>query len=142
MRGDRRAAGAVPILAAGASYFAIVFAAGFVLGAVRTLWLVPALGDRSAELIEAPFMLAVVVVTARWLVRRFALPPQRLARLAVGLLALALMLAAELAVVLWLRRLSLADYVASRDPVSGSVYLLSLGLFAVLPALLPLRRSG
>ncbi len=29
------------ILAAGAAYFAIVFAAGFVLGAVRTLYVAP-----------------------------------------------------------------------------------------------------
>ena len=50
------------VLKASALYFAGVFAAGFVLGAIRTLWAVPALGARAAELIEAPIMLLVVAL--------------------------------------------------------------------------------
>jgi hypothetical protein len=38
------------ILKAGALYFAVVFAAGFVLGTIRTLWVVPSFGARGAEL--------------------------------------------------------------------------------------------
>jgi type IV secretory pathway TrbD component len=68
-------------------------------------------------------------------VRRLAIPHSIGQRLAVGLAALALMLSAELTVVLWLRKLTLAEYVASRDPVAGSVYLLSLAAFAAMPAL-------
>jgi hypothetical protein len=46
------------ILKAGLIYFAIVFGAGFVLGTIRTLWVVPRLGTRMAELMETPIMLA------------------------------------------------------------------------------------
>ena len=46
------------VLRAGVVYFAVVFATGFALGTVRTLWLAPALGERRAELLETPFMLA------------------------------------------------------------------------------------
>jgi hypothetical protein len=120
---------------AGALYFALVFAAGFVLGTIRTLWVVPRMGARAAELMEAPVMLGVSIVAASWVVRRLAAPYSIRQRLVVGLFALALMLCAELAVVFWLRRLTLAEYVAGRDPVAGSVYLASLAAFAVMPAL-------
>jgi len=38
------------VLEAGALYFALVFAVGFVLGAIRTLWVVPGVSARRAEL--------------------------------------------------------------------------------------------
>jgi hypothetical protein len=41
------------IVEAGVLYFALVFEAGFMLGAIRTLWVVPSLGSRTAELLEA-----------------------------------------------------------------------------------------
>jgi hypothetical protein len=40
------------ILKAGLLYFALVFGAGFVLGAVRVLWIVSRFGARAAELME------------------------------------------------------------------------------------------
>ena len=120
-------------LKAGALYFALVFGAGFVLGIPRVLWLVPRLGARAAELIESPIMLVVIIFAARWVVRRFALPPTLAARMGPGFMALGLMLAAEFTVVLKVRRLTLAQYVAGRDPVSGTVYILMLLAFAVMP---------
>ena len=59
------------ILKAGAVYFALVFGAGFALGTIRTLWVVPTVGTRTAELMETPIMLVVVVLAAGWIVRRF-----------------------------------------------------------------------
>jgi hypothetical protein len=53
----------------------------------------------------------------------------------MGLLALALLLAAELIMAVALQKRSLADYIASRDPVSGTVYLTLLVLFAAMPIL-------
>jgi hypothetical protein len=50
-----------------------------------------------------------------------------------GGIALGFVLAAELTLVCWLRGLSIEEYVASRDPVSGAVYLVMLGVFALLP---------
>ena len=43
-------------------YFALMFAAGFVLGTVRSRWIVPRLGVRTAELMEAPIMLVVSIL--------------------------------------------------------------------------------
>lgn len=41
------------MLEASSVYFAAVFGAGAVFGILRVLWLVPQLGSRAAELIEA-----------------------------------------------------------------------------------------
>ena len=121
------------ILAAGALYFALVFGAGFVVGFARVLWLVPHVGERTAELLEAPIMLVVTIVAARWVVRRRAVPPAATIRLGVGLLALALMLGVELTFVLGLRGLTLHEYLAARDPLAGGVYVTMLAIFVLMP---------
>ena len=60
-------------LKAGAFYFALVFAAGFVLGIIRTLWIVPRVGARTAELMETPIMFVVIVFAAHWVAERLLL---------------------------------------------------------------------
>ena len=129
-------------LKAGVLYFLAVFGAGFLLGPLRILWLAPRVGERLAELMEMPVMLTVVFFAARWLVRRFAVAPAMGHRLAMGGTGLALLVAAELLLVLRLRGMSVADYVASRDPVSGTAYAASLLLFALMPLLVRPRSTG
>jgi hypothetical protein len=123
------------IVKAGAAYFGCVFAAGFVVGAIRVDWVVPRLGLRAAELLEMPVMLAVMLVAARTLDRRGTMPGGRGARVAAGVLALVFMLLAELVTVLWLSPLPLREYLARRDPVSGTAYVVMLVAFALVPAL-------
>jgi hypothetical protein len=116
-------------------YFGCIFALGFVLGACRMTWLVPLVGERAAELIEIPIMLVGIFGCARWLVRRFP-AKRRIDHLGSGLLALAVMLVFEFTVVLLLRGLSVSDYLATRDVISGAVYVVALALFAVMPWLI------
>ena len=123
------------VLKAATLYFVLVFGAGFVLGPIRILWLVPQVGTRLAELMEMPVMLVVIVSAARWITRRLVVPAAPSARLGMGLLALALLLAAELALELWFQGRSVGDYLANRDPVSGVVYAAMLGVFAAVPLL-------
>jgi len=127
------------ILKAGALYFALVFGAGFVLGAIRIMWIVPRFGIRMAELMEAPIMFVVTILAARWIVRRLAVLPKVSSRLGMGCVGLGLMLVAEFTLVLWLRGLSISEYLASRDPVSGTVYYVMLGVFAIMPLLVSPR---
>jgi len=131
-------------LKAGLAYFALVFGAGFLLATVRLPFVVPRLGERWAELIEMPLMLVAIVLAARHVVRRFALPATLPARLMAGGSGLALLLAAELGMARLIQDRPLAEYVASRDPVSGTAYLVMLGVFALMPALLlrQRRRAG
>src|SRR5208337_4093029 len=70
--GQRRRHPVMQLVKAGVLYFALVFGAGFVLGTIRTLWVVPRVGTRTAELMEMPIMLAVTIVAARWTVLRLS----------------------------------------------------------------------
>lgn len=121
------------VLKAGLVYFLLVFGAGFALAFVRVPFLVPRWGTRTAELMEMPVMLAVTV-WASWRLARRHPGWGRLPRLLAGAFALALLITAELLVAYALGLRSLAEYVASRDPVSGGVYLASLLVFALAPA--------
>lgn len=120
-------------LEAGILYFALVFGAGFVLGTIRTLWVVPRTGARMAELLETPIMLAVTIFSARWIIHHLALPHTASARLGMGGFALLLMLMAEFGFVLRLRKLTFREYFATRDPVAGTVYYIMLVVLAILP---------
>jgi type IV secretory pathway TrbD component len=57
----------------------------------------------------------------------------------MGGVALSLLLIAEFTLVLWLRGLSIRQYLAARDPVSETVYYLMLAVFAVTPFLVARR---
>jgi hypothetical protein len=127
------------ILKSGVLYFALVFAAGFVLGPIRILWIVPRLGTRMAELMESPIMFVVTIVAARLVVLRFSVPSALSSRLGMGCLALGFLLVAEFTLVVWLRGLSISQYVASRDPVSGTVYYAMLAMFAIMPLVVARR---
>src|SRR5688500_2146902 len=91
------------ILKATGVYFAIVFGIGFVLGVIRVLWVAPLLGVRNAELLEQPFMLIAVFLTAKWVVHEFGSKLSRTEILSVGLFALGILLLAEVIVVLFLQ---------------------------------------
>jgi hypothetical protein len=126
-------------LRAGAIYFALVFAAGFSLGVLRVLFVVPLVGARIAELAETPIMLLAVYLAARWVCRRLALPYVAVQRLAIGLIALSLLLLFEFTLVLRLRGMTIEDYVADFDPVAGGVYWAAQALFAAMPLLVARR---
>jgi hypothetical protein len=65
-----------------------------------------------------------------------SLPQSSAGRPAVGLVALSFLLLTEFTVVLWSRKLTIAEYFASRDPVAGTVCVVTLGIFAVMPLLI------
>ncbi|MGB2602460.1 MAG: hypothetical protein ACLP00_25785 [Terracidiphilus sp.] len=135
INGKRRRHPVMQVVKAGALYFALVFATGFVLGTIRTLWVVPRFGTRMAELMEMPIMLSVTIVAARGTVLHLSVPMTWSARLGMGCMALVLMLIAEFGFVLWIRGLSIDKYFATRDRVSGAAYYLLLVVFAVMPRL-------
>jgi hypothetical protein len=122
-------------------YFLLVFGAGFVLGTGRVLFLVPLLGERTAELLEMPVMLVVIVISARWIVLHRHEKHGTSSTLAVGFIAMGLVLIADLAVGMLFRGMSLVEVFFHRDPVSGAAYYASLVLFAVMPVIVARLRQ-
>ncbi|MGB7739326.1 MAG: hypothetical protein WBM03_09440 [Steroidobacteraceae bacterium] len=120
---------------AGLVYFAIVLGTGFALGVIRVPFIVPRIGERWAELAEMPIMATVIYIAAGFLLRRFPEVATPGKSLKAGFLALALSVATELALATVLQDRTLKEFIASRDKVSGSVYLALLLVFAVMPRL-------
>ena len=85
-------------LKAGLSYFAVVFAAGFLLGVMRTLLIAPRTGELAAVALELPLILAVSWVACGWAIRRHDVASRSGDRLVMGLASLILLMAAEFAV--------------------------------------------
>jgi hypothetical protein len=115
-------------------YFGMVFAAGFIFGVVRTLYVAPAIGDQAAELAEAPFMLVVIAFSAWFISRRNV--GARSTMGVVGALAAMLVLISDLLVGVGLRHMTVAQVFYGRELVSGVVYYGLVAVFAVLPYVL------
>jgi len=119
------------IARAALAYFAIVFAAGVVLGTVRETLVLPRFGPLGAVALEAPGMLLAIWLTARWAVRRFAVARMG-DRLRMGGLAFAVLMLAEFAGSLALRGMSAGQWLAHFAEPAG---FLSLSLFVAFAAM-------
>jgi hypothetical protein len=129
------------LLEAAAFYFSVVFGIGFFFGILRTLWVVPLIGVRTAELAELPLMVLAALFTARWTILRYGVSSDIRSRLAVGILALIQLLAVELLPLLT-KGMTLAEYAERRDPVSFGAFLFTLALFGVMPLIAVHRDEG
>lgn len=122
------------VFSAALFYFVLVFGAVLGYEAVRFVWIGPHLGDRVGELALAPTLLASAVVAARWVLDSDGLVLSRWCALGMGLIAAAMALAVEFALVAPLLDLSTREYLEMRDPVLSLAYYSALALFALLPA--------
>lgn len=118
----------------------MTFAAGALLGPLRELALAPRIGRDAALLVEAPLMLAVIVLAARFVTRRLAMPADLRQRLTMGALALILLLAVELALGVLVRDRTVAAQIAAWASFFGALTWLLYLAFAAMPAVL-LGRS-
>ena len=125
---------------AGAFYFAVVFAAGFIISPLRKFFLIPEFGIKTAELIILPIMLLIIIFSAKWIMHRFNIPGKSASGIITGIIALGLMLLAEFSVVLKVQDLTIKDYLLNKDPVSGIVYYITLGAFTIAPFLLKQKQ--
>lgn len=132
------------LLRLGLTLFAGVFALGFVLGVLRTLLLVPRLGELAAVAIELPLILAASWWWCGWLLRHEAgrgLCVSGMRALAVGAIALGLLLLAELGLSIGLAGRSIGEHFALYAQPAHQLGLAGQCLFGLMPWLRS-RRTG
>ena len=118
---------------AGLLYFLGVFAAGFLLGTLRTLVLAPALGPLLAVAVELPVMLAASWWLCGRVLHRNPVPPAALLRLTMGFVAFSLLMAAELAISVWGLGRTPAEHWASFAGAPERLGLAGQLLYALFP---------
>ena len=129
-------------IVAGIAYFALVFALGFLLGTLRTIFVqdAPSMGRLLGVLIELPVMLSASWFLCRTVVRRFAVAPTVLASAVMGGLAFALLLLAEFVLsALLFGRTPGEHFVLYRDASYALGFAAQIG-FALMP-LIQMRRG-
>jgi hypothetical protein len=125
---------------AGSAYFALVFGIGFILGAIRVLVVAPRLGELVATLIELP-----IILTAAWIIcervsARFLVPDRWRPRLAMGGVAFALLMLAELGLSVLLGN-SIGEHLDAYRSLHGALGLAGQMIFAMFPLVQVNRRA-
>lgn len=125
--------GIVRGLRLGLAYFAIVFAAGFVLGVLRVLLIAPRVGETMGVLLELPVILTLAWLVSQRLTRK--LPDGFVERAVMGASALALLLLAEFGLAMLAPGARPMDLVQRWSSAPGALGLLGQFLFAFLPVI-------
>ncbi len=116
------------LLAWALAYGALAFAAGFVLGALRELVLIPAFGERTGRLAEFPVVTLAACAIGAWIGRRTDAPA-----LILGVLGVLVLVALESTMALGLMGISLREYLAGYDLTRGALFPIGLALMAGAP---------
>lgn len=121
------------IVAFSICYWAIVFAVGFAMGILRTLLVVPHLGEIYAELLEAPFLIFASWWTARTLNKRRLLSLSQAEAIVAGTLAVLILIGAEISLTDLIRGVDFKTWYAERSVPSTFLFsVLAIG-FAIVP---------
>ena len=123
------------------SYSALVFAVGFVLGAIRIFVIVPRWGDLLAVILETPIMLLVSWLACGILVRLFNIRGAR-AGLAMGVSAFVLLMSAELVLSVLAFGRSPSEFVSAYGTPAGAIGLMGQVAFGLMPLFRTGRRRG
>jgi hypothetical protein len=119
------------VLLTGTVYVAAVFAAGFVLGVLRTLVLVPLLGELGAVLVELPVILTIAWLVCTRILRRWPLSSP--SALGMGAIAFLLLMGAEASLSMLLAGRSLAEHLALYSQLPHQVGLAGQLAFSLFP---------
>lgn len=124
----------------GLVYFGAVFALGFALGTIRTIALIPVLGEVGAVLVELP----VILSGAWWICGRIMRGRGATVTEAAltGGTAFLLLMAGEACISLWLAGRTLADHFALYAEPAHQIGLAGQLAFAAFPVLRRRDRAG
>jgi ABC-type uncharacterized transport system permease subunit len=125
-------------LRAGCTYFAGVFAVGFLLGVLRTLVLAPRIGETLAVLIELPIILGVSWLICGHILRRSPLSSGE--AVVMGASAFVLLMIAEMSMSILLANRTLSAHLALYSERSHLLGLAGQTAFALFPVVQTMRR--
>ena len=135
-----------PILraaAAGGAYFALAFAAGFLLGSIRVLIIIPRIGEAAAVGLELPIMLALSWIVCRRLIARFDVAAMLTPRLVMGGLAFGILMLAEIGVSTLVLGRTVSEHFEQYRKLLALLGLAMQIAFAMFPAIqLVMRRQS
>lgn len=118
---------------AGGAYALALFGVGFVLGAARVMVVAPRIGVVWATAVEAAPMLAAMAWAAPRLARWQGIPPRSAERIAMGGVALAVLVAVELALGVILNGVGPGAWITNFATPQGTIYGALLATFAAMP---------
>lgn len=127
---------------AGFLYASSAFAVGFMLGAIRVMFVAPRLGETLAVLLEAPLMLAVSWWLSRWSAGRFGILSNFSDALLMGVIAFATLTSAEGVTAVLLFGKTVQSYFDGFASAAGMIGLLAQVCFAVFPMVQAGRGCG
>jgi hypothetical protein len=130
----------MPFIKAPFVYFLLTYLAGFALGTVRELFVMPRVGLTSALLIEVPIMTVVSFFTARYVVERTPQAKTLGDRLIIGCIALVLLLIVEDAMSHFLRGMSIFAVWAEYPLLAVVANIVGLALFLLMPLMVSAKR--
>lgn len=130
-------------LTAAIRYFLLVFAAGFVFGTIRTLTTADTPDARlMAVVVELPAILVVSWLACAHATRRYAVPPTTVERLAMGGLAFALLMLAELLLDVVLAGKTAREHFEAYAEASHQLGLAGQAVFALIPLIQSKRHPS
>ena len=112
---------------------AVVFAAGFALGVLRTLLVAPRFGDLPAVALELPVMLAISWVVCGKVLSRFEVPSDTASRFSMGAVAFGLLMFAEITLSVGLFGRSMSEHFDALTTTHGLLGLTGQVLFGLMP---------
>ena len=121
------------IIAAAFTYAIAAFAAGFILGVIRVLEVIPRLGETLAVLLETPIMLVVSWLVSRACVRAFGVGASTTERALMGAIAFVILMLAELTLSVAVFHRSPTEYAHTFLSLAGAVGLAAQIAFALIP---------
>ena len=124
-----------PFVRAGALYFIVVFIAGFILGTLRELVLVPMAGRTIGVVIELAIMLTVSWIVCGRIIRRLRVASDRNGRIVMGASAFVLLILAEFGFTHFFLGWSASEFFSGFVSFGGALGLLAQIAFGVFPFL-------
>ncbi len=129
------------ILIAGIFYFTGIFLLGFILGTIRTVYIIPYSSELIGVLLEIPIMLTLAWFFSIKLIKRYALPTTEMSLFLFGETAFVLLMITEVLFSVYIFNLSLNTYLYNLKTLPGFIGLFGQIIFGLIPSIQSRTKS-